>query len=270
MERYMEKFSQQLMGLAEQFERLAAESTLDDSDVYACLSCRDCGWIIRDDVAMPCSCQPAAVVEGKALPQPRLRRMTFAGFDLKMYPETIKTPRGKSYRSLAKEALGEAMGFTRSIANGKSRPGLIFEGPVGSGKTFLAAAIANDLLAKGIDVEFIVVPEFLDILRQNIRSEGDIDIRLISRAKEAAVLVFDDMGAHNFSPWVQNMLFMIINYRLNHQLPLIITTNLDMNELPDAIGERIASRLMEIGTNIKLFVDKDIRYKLNKEGTYQW
>lgn len=266
----MDNIAQQLGEIAEQFNKMAAETNLEDKDVYSCQLCHDVGWLIEDNISRPCSCQQTTLAKKRQLPIPRLQTMNFAAFDLKLYPEAIKTPRGKSYRDIAKDALQEAMSFARSLSQGKSRPGLIFEGPVGSGKTFLAASIANDLLAKDIDVEFIVVPEFLDELRQNIRSEGDADSRLIARTKQAAVLVLDDMGAHNFSPWVQNMLFTIINYRLNHQLPIIITTNLDMNELPEAVGERIASRLMEIGSNVKLFVDKDIRYCLNKEGTYQW
>ncbi len=266
----MEKLSEQLAAAADEFAKLVEETTREDKDIYSCLLCRDIGWIVDGDTTRLCSCQAATRENSRILPIPRLQKMNFANFDLKLYPETIKTTRGRSYREIAKDALGEAMCFSRTIALGKSRPGLVFEGPVGSGKTFLAAAIANDLLAKNIDVEFIVVPEFLDQLRQNIKSEGDQDAAIIRRTKEAAVLVLDDMGAHNFSPWVQNMLFTIINFRLNHQLPIVITTNLDMNELAAAVGERIASRLMEIGSNVKMFVDKDIRYKLNKEGTYQW
>lgn len=43
-----------------------------------------------------------------------------------------------------------------------------------------------------------------------------------------------------------------------------------MDELCDAVGDRIASRLMEIGTNVKLFIDKDIRLKLFKKGRNKW
>jgi DNA replication protein DnaC len=266
----MENLAQQLDGMATAFEKMATEAEFEDKDIYSCLICRDCGWIIEGGIARPCNCQTALKEEHKLLPIPHLQKMSFADFDLKLYPENIKTEKGKSYRQIAKDALTEAMNFTRSLARGINRPGLIFEGDVGSGKTFLAAAIANELIAKGIDVEFIVVPEFLDTLRQSMHSENNEDNALIIRAKKAAVLILDDMGAHNFSPWVQNMLFTIINFRLNHQLPIIITTNLDAMQLYDAVGERIASRLMETGTNVKLFIDKDIRLKLFKEGRNKW
>ena len=266
----MEKLASQLNGWANVFEDMAKETKIDDKDIYSCLICRDCGWIIEGDMARPCSCRSGFKGEEKSLPLPHLQKMTFANFDLKLYPENIKTEKGKSYRQIAREALSEAMAFTNSLARSKSRPGLIFEGDVGSGKTFLAAAIANELITKGVDVEFIVVPEFLDTLRQGMHSDSKEDNTLIIRAKSATVLILDDMGAHNFSPWVQNMLFTIINYRLNHQLPIIITTNLDVMQLYDAVGERIASRLMETGTNVKLFIDKDIRLKLFKEGRYKW
>ncbi len=268
----MEKLSAQLGGLAEEFTKMAAETDIDDSDIYACPLCRDCGWIIEGTSARPCVCQKKVESSDseRRLPIPHLRSMLFSNFDLKLYPENIKTSNGNSYRQIAREALSSAMAFANSIVKGINRPGLIFEGEVGSGKTFLAAAIANELLAKGVDVEFIVVPEFLDELRQQIHSNDDSEAALINRIKEVPVLVLDDMGAHNFSPWVQNILFTIINYRLNHQLPVLITTNLDMDELCEAVGDRIASRMMEIGTNVKLFIDKDIRLKLFKKGRAKW
>jgi len=266
----MEKLASQLNGLVNVFENMAEESNIDDKDIYACLICRDCGWIIEGDIAKPCACQKARSKNNKKLQIPHLQKMTFANFDLKYYPENMKTEKGRSYRQIAMDSLNEAMNFARSIIRSVNRPGLIFEGDVGSGKTFLAAAIANELLARDIDVEFIIVPELLDTLRQGIHSDGNEDDALIRRTKDAPVLILDDMGAHNFSPWVQNILFTIINYRLNHQLPVIITTNLDLSALSDAVGDRIASRLMEIGTNVKLFVDKDIRLKLFKEGRYKW
>lgn len=266
----MEKLSDRLHGLADEFTKMAEESQVDDADIYRCPLCRDCGWIIEGSSARPCVCRQQEQQDQRRLPLPHLQRMLFENFDLQLYPANIKTANGNSYRQLAREALSAAMAFANSLAKGINRPGLIFEGTVGSGKTFLAAAIANDLLAKGVDVEFIVVPEFLDQLRQQIHSNGDSESALILRIQEAPVLIFDDMGAHNFSPWVQNILFTIINYRLNHQLPIIITTNLNMDELCEAIGERIASRLMEIGTNVRLFVDKDIRLKLFRDGRDQW
>ncbi|MCR5373643.1 MAG: ATP-binding protein [Solobacterium sp.] len=266
----MDTLAEQLNGLAEAFEKMAEETSREDKDIYSCLICRDTGWVIDENGnAVPCTCRRSDAEE-KKLDIPHLRNMNFADFDLRLYPENISTKHGRSYRQLAKDALRQAVSFCESLKKGINRPGLIFEGEVGSGKTFLAAAIANELLGKGIDVDFIVVPEFLDALRQSIRDEGVNEGALIKRAKTASVLVLDDMGAHNFSPWVQNILFTIINYRLNHQLPIIITTNLDMEELEDAVGERIASRLVEVGTNVKLFIDKDIRLKLYKNGRNSW
>lgn len=267
----MEKLSLELAGLANAYEKMAEETNIDDKDIYSCIICRDCGWVFEGDRAKPCSCQKTLKEEQKLLAIPHLQKMSFANYDLKMYPENIKTQTtGKSYRFIAREALSAAMSFANSIARGISRPGLIFEGDVGSGKTFLAAAIANNLITKGVNVEFIIVPEFLDELRNNIQKEGDNNNILINRIKNSDVLILDDMGAHNFSPWVQNILFTIVNYRLNHQLPIIITTNLNYDQMEDTLGERIASRLMETGPNIKLFTDKDIRLKLFKEGRYKW
>lgn len=53
----MEKLSEQLGGLADEFAKMAAETDIDDSDIYACPLCRDCGWIIEGTSARPCVCQ---------------------------------------------------------------------------------------------------------------------------------------------------------------------------------------------------------------------
>ena len=267
----MEKISKQLEGLEKAYEELAESSKFDDSDVYNCLKCKDCGWIIEGDIATKCSCQKEKEADVKSLGIPRLRNMVFSKFDKKLYPVHLKTPTsGRTYRQAAEEARLEAYEFTTSIARGINRPGLIFEGEVGSGKTFLAAAIANELLKKGIDVEFVVVPELLDNLRQNFSRESNNNSSIIERTQTAQVLVLDDLGAHNYSDWVQNTLFNIVNYRLNHQLPIIVTTNLNITDLRTEIGDRIASRLFESGKIVRLYIEEDIRFKLAEEGHNKW
>ena len=118
------------------------------------------------------------------------------------------------------------------------------------------------------DVLFLVVPEFLDQLRGSYRRENDglDESELVQRTYDASVLVLDDLGAHNFSPWVSNKLFTIINYRLNHELPCLITTNLDLEELNLNIGERTTSRLMESCRLLKLCSARDLRAVVGKKG----
>ncbi len=121
-------------------------------------------------------------------------------------------------------------------------------GKVGCGKTHLAAATANRVLDQGGEALFLVVPEFLDQLRFSYRreNEGLDEAEIISRTYNVPLLILDDLGAHNYSDWVCNKLFTIINHRYNRNLPSVITTNLDLRDLEDKIGDRSTSRIVEM------------------------
>ena len=87
----------------------------------------------------------------------------------------------------------------------------------------------------------------------------------MERAKKAKVLILDDLGNHNFSEWTQGILFSILNFRINENLPTIATTNLDLNTLAEVLGERSLSRLISISEPSLLPTPKDIRILVNVE-----
>ena len=103
---------------------------------------------------------------------------------------------------------------------------LLVKGGYGSGKTHLAAAIANDRFSRGLPGLFIVVPDLLDYLRSTYSptSEVTYDDRFES-IRSAPLLILDDLGSQSATPWAQEKLFQLLNYRYNAQLPTVITTN---------------------------------------------
>ena len=120
---------------------------------------------------------------------------------------------------------------------------LLLKGGFGSGKTHLAAAIANDRLLKGKPALFIVVPDLLDYLRSTYspNSEVSYDERFES-LRSAPLLILDDLGAQSATPWAQEKLFQLLNYRYNAQLPTVITTNQELEQ----IDLRTRSRLADV------------------------
>jgi len=114
-------------------------------------------------------------------------------------------------------------------------------GPNGCGKTHLAAAIANQNLSDGAVVLFTVVPELLAHLRATFSptSTEPYDQRF-AKMREAELLVLDDLGSHQSSPWANEKLFQLLNYRYNSGYPTVITAN--MQGLT-GLDERIRSRL---------------------------
>jgi DNA replication protein DnaC len=137
------------------------------------------------------------------------------------------------------EAYQEAMNYARD-----PRGWLVFIGKNGCGKTHLAAAIANRCLARGSLVLFSTVSELLDHLRATyVPTSTEVYDKLFAKMREAELLVLDDLGAQQSSPWANEKLFQLLNYRYNSQFPTIITTN---NLGLQGIEERIRSRMTDV------------------------
>ena len=130
---------------------------------------------------------------------------------------------------------------------------LLLIGRNGCGKTHLAAAIANCHLAHGSLVLFTVVTELLDHLRATFGPNAtEVYDQLFARMREAELLVLDDLGAQQSSPWANEKLFQLLNYRYNSRFPTIITTN---NLGLQGIEERVRSRLMDTSLVITITFD---------------
>ena len=136
---------------------------------------------------------------------------------------------------------------------------LLLIGPNGSGKTHLAAAIANKSLEDGALVLFATVPDLLDHLRAAFApTSNEVYDQLFSRMREAEVLVLDDLGAQQSSPWANEKLFQLLNYRYNSRFPTVITAN---SRGLQGIDERIRSRLTDASLVTTVIMDraKDFR-----------
>ena len=263
----MEDIKATLHIIIEGLERMSQDTPAEDAQVYNCPLCRDTGYLIQGDRARPCSCRVGSLLREKKAAAgltSRLQMMDFDSFDLRFYPEYLKDKNGKSYRDIASEAMQTACTLADACAAGKPLRGLLLMGEVGCGKTHLAAAAANRVLEQGGDVLFLVVPEFLDQLRYSYRreNEGLDEAEIISRTYNVPLLILDDLGAHNYSEWVCNKLFTIINHRYNRNLPCIITTNLDLDELGAKIGARSTSRILELCRVFNILVPPDQDHRL--------
>lgn len=169
-----------------------------------------------------------------------LERMTFDTF----------LPDGVSLPESVRAALHRAFDLAREYAR-RPRGWLVLLGGYGAGKTHLAAAIVNYTIELGRPAIFVVVPDLLDHLRAAFgpSSESGVDERL-DTIRETPLLVLDDLGAHHSTPWAQEKLFQILNYRYNGRLPTVITTNQRLEELDPRVASRLAdldlSQIFEI------------------------
>jgi DNA replication protein DnaC len=260
------KLNQEML---EMFSQLSAGAR-SDAEFYACPRCRDSGWLVTEQGARPCDCGKESrllKMRREAGLKPAMDEMCFSSFDLRYYSPERQLKPGYSYRLAAEKALRAAKVFVAACLKGETTRGLYYEGNLGSGKTFLAAAITGELLKNGYPARFVVVPEFFEQLRLSYRGQesNEYDEAEIMRsAMTCPVLVLDDLGAHNSSAWTVSKLYTLLNYRLNSRQPCIITSNLKPTALAEELGSRAASRIKEMCDRYILLTEEDIRGR--KEG----
>jgi DNA replication protein DnaC len=122
---------------------------------------------------------------------------------------------------------------------------LILFGNYGCGKTHLAAAIANKVINGNCEVLFTVVPDILDHLRSTFgpTSEVAYDDRF-EQIRNAKLLILDDLGTENATPWAREKLYQIINHRYNYALPTVITSNREPKDIDPRIRSRMDDRVL--------------------------
>lgn len=128
---------------------------------------------------------------------------------------------------------------------------LVILGPHGSGKTILAAAVANRCIDRGHVVFFSHVPDLLDHLRATFSPTSDIAYsELFEQVKSTPILVLDGLGSHSTTPWAEEKLGQIINHRYNAALPTVVTSAASLDELDPYVSTRLRSpglsRVVEI------------------------
>lgn len=180
-----------------------------------------------------------------------------------------KRGRSQRFRNYApeegqKEAFEAARAFAKAFIEDKhDGTGLLLIGGVGSGKSHLAAAVVNAVLdyipipdseadnafrlgypegARLYSVRFVPTVGLLEEIRASYDNRENAQ-EIMQQYKAAKLLVLDDMGAERPTEWVRERLFDIIDYRYNECLPTIITSNANIPELRQHLGDRLCDRI---------------------------
>jgi DNA replication protein DnaC len=169
------------------------------------------------------------------------KTMTFANFDYRRANLTTEEKQN------LEQAYRLAFDFARAPENW-----IVFMGTNGCGKTHLAAAIAGYRYQAHKPAMFIVVPEFLDHLRSAFSPQSKLSYdRLFEKVKMTELLILDDFGEQETTPWAQEKLYQLINYRYNAKLPTVITTSRSLDEIEPRISSRLSDPKMSTPFYIK-------------------
>ena len=122
--------------------------------------------------------------------------------------------------------------------------GILLHGTVGTGKSFYASCIGNALLEKRVPVAATNFPRLLNLLQGTQEKQ-----KLLDRLSIYKLLILDDLGVERDSPYAAEQIFNIIDARASSKLPVIVTTNLTLEELehpPSMQYARIYDRVLEM------------------------
>lgn len=124
--------------------------------------------------------------------------------------------------------------FMDSYLKDKKGKGLYLSGSFGSGKTYLVAALFNELAKKNISSALVYYPELLRSLKSSFGSDYEEKFDFI---KTVPLLLLDDIGAENTTTWSRDeVLGPILQYRMEEELPTFFTSNLTLSELEASLS----------------------------------
>ncbi len=161
--------------------------------------------------------------------------------------------------------------FIKKYKENKNQKGLYLCGNFGSGKTYLIAAMLNELAKEGIKSAIVFWPEYLNDLKSSFNSQIKTEFKTkYEKIKKAPLLLIDDIGAESVTPWARDeVLCPILQYRMEEKLPTFFTSNLDLKALETHLAltskgdeiikaGRIISRIKQL-TEYQELISKNLR-----------
>lgn len=157
--------------------------------------------------------------------------------------------------------------FLKTYPKDKHQKGLYLHGNFGSGKTYLIAAMFNELAKQNIKSAIIYWPEFLRDLKGSFQTDFTYKFEYI---KKVPLLLIDDIGAESVTEWGRDeILGSILQYRMQERLPTFFTSNLDIETLETHMSvsrdnvskvksKRIIERIKQL-TQVKKMIAKNLR-----------
>lgn len=145
-----------------------------------------------------------------------------------------------------------------------SKKGLYLHGSFGSGKTYLVAALLNELAKKNYNTVIMYYPEMLSRLKSTFDNTNESYNEVFDKIKTCDILLIDDIGAETVTNWSRDeILGTILQYRMEHELSTFLTSNLTIEELETHLSlvknnmdkvkaRRIIERIKQLTTDIEL------------------
>ena len=234
--------------LAENFP----ENFLEEETV--CPHCGGSGYL----GSSMCDCLAKLCLQEQRKTLTRLTRggESFDDFRLEYYPDTVDRTVGVSPRVVMQKNLQIARKYAREFAPGSGN--LLFCGYTGLGKTFLSACIASEVAQKGCSIAYESAPDLFAKLEKNRFNPDETSRTECEKLDTCDLLIIDDLGTEMPGNFTTAALYALVNQRLLSGKAMLISTNLNNDEIAKRYSPQIASRLQGEFTNLP-FMGQDIR-----------
>ena len=257
----MEQAKQANLGLQrERSELIAAnfeEGFLDESPV--CDQCGGSGYI----GSSMCEClrELCRQEQRKDLTLLSGGKESFGQFRLDYYSDTYDNRYGASPRQIMERNFRNCRSY--AAAFGPESGNLLFVGGTGLGKTFLSACIARVVTDRGYSVIYETAAHLFSKLEQAKFGGGEDARAEAAKYTQCDLLILDDLGTEMPGQFVTAALYSLLNDRLLSNKPMVISTNLNVEEISRRYSPQIASRLHGSFSRLT-FVGEDIRVMKNR------
>ena len=132
--------------------------------------------------------------------------------------------------------INQLIKFTDLCIESEMKNGLIIYGNIGYEKTYLAACIANKMIEQNKIVLMEKSSSIIDKIKESFNKEGLSEIEIIELYSNVDMLIIDDFGNENLSKWALEKLYKIISNRYDNELPIVITTRYNKEQLIELLS----------------------------------
>ena len=186
---------------------------------------------------------------------------SFAQFRLDYYSDYIDPKYGASPRTIMEKNYQNCRRYAQTF--GPNSGNLLFVGGTGLGKTFLSACIARAVAERGFSVVYETAGHLFARLEQAKFGGGEEAKKEVEKYTACDLLILDDLGTEMPGQFVTASLYGLLNDRILYNRSMVISTNLNVDELSRRYSPQIASRLHGSFSRLT-FVGEDIRVLKNR------